>query len=89
MSWKWIIVSINVVLYFMQFLFRQYSMYFFAGLIFSDLIAALMCIALENKEISKAFLLSALVVLLIGPAMVIVGGTIVFVMCSLMSNHHL
>lgn len=90
MNWTGLIVSVNVALYFMQFLFMQHSMYFFSGLIFINLLAGLISFALENKELSKVFLLSAIVVALIGPVLLLAGGIIIGALCFGLAcfSHH-
>ena len=90
MSWTRVIVLVNVALYIMQFLFGKYSKYLFVGIIFLNLLAGLMSYALENKELSKAFLLSAVVVTLIGPVIIVSGVMIAGVLCfgSMCMAHH-
>ena len=81
------ILGINVILYFFQFVIHN-GVYFFIGLVFLNLVASGVCFLTERAEAGKSFLLSVLVLLLIGPVVVMGGVALLGAYCFLSAGHN-
>ena len=81
MNPKRIILLANIFGYFCQFLFGRNGIYFYYAQLLINSIFMLVFYLMKDKEMGKAFSLSILVLLLIGPGIVIIGGAIMFTVC--------
>jgi hypothetical protein len=75
------ILTINILCYFLQFLLGRDGMTFFGGQLCLNILGVILAAIIKDNELGKAFLLSFLVLLLLGPVLVMVGGVLMFAAC--------
>lgn len=85
-----IVLGLNGLFYLGQFTVGPFAGYVYGAQVVLNLLGAIAANILKDKELARVFFLSAVVLLLIGPALMIIGGAIVFSLCFLGAcfGHH-